>query len=164
MVKVKLRPRQIRLGDNQSEVRFYLVPAPKTARTFTLRDVATRIEDDTALTREDVAHTMRAFVHELIDKLRMGDQVKLDGLGTFYVSINSEPQQSADDLNVRQINKVNVRFRTDSSLRLVNNSLPGVTRGADNTIEFELVRSEGDAEYSPGDDGEGGGDIIDPDA
>ena len=84
--------------------------------------------------------------------------MKIDGLGTFHITLSSEGAEKEKDCTVRSIRRVNVRFVADKALRLVNTSHT-TTRG-ENNVDFVLAgKGEGasDDENEGGNTGGGGG-------
>ena len=117
------------------------------------------------MSAEDVSHVMKSFVRSLRKALINGDKVKIDGLGTFYTTFNCEGTQEEKDCTVRNIRRVNVRFKVDNTLRLVNDSIAS-TRGGANNVEFYIsgkVPQPGDNTGGAGDGGDDD-DFIDPEA
>lgn len=150
------------MGNPASPELNYLKRVPGHTRTNTIDDVAAETEAVGGMSAEDVGHVMKSFVRSLRKILVKGDKVRIDGLGTFYTTFNSEGVEEEKDCNVRNIRRVNVRFAVDNTLRLVNDSVAS-TRGAANNVEFYIksdVAATG-GNSSGGDDGGGG---IDPDA
>ena len=84
--------------------------------------LADAIEANSSLTAGDVKHSIEAFVEQLRLSLTQGDKVKIDGLGTFHITLSSEGTEKEKDCTVRSIRRVNVRFVADKALRLVNTS------------------------------------------
>ena len=113
--------------------------------------IATAIESKSALTAGDVKHTIEAFVEQLRASLTQGDKVKIDGLGTFHITLCSEGTEKEKDCTVRSIRRVNVRFVADKALHLVNAS--HTSTRSENNVEFVLA-SKGDTE---GENAGGGG-------
>ena len=65
-----------------------------------------------------------------------------------YTTFHSKGTVKSEDSTVKNIDKVNIRFLTDSGLRLVNDS-GATTKGGPNNVAFEL--------YNPKEDGSSGG-------
>ena len=84
--------------------------------------MATAIESKSSLTAGDVKHTIEAFVEQLRLSLTQGDKVKIDGLGTFHITLTSDGTETMKDCTVRSIRRVNVRFVADKALKLMNSS------------------------------------------
>lgn len=132
----KYRRRRV-LNDESSPLLYYLRPVPRSYRTYNLRKIARRIEKIGALSAEDVFHVLNSFVREMKEVLTEGDKVKVDGFGIFHLTVNSTGVENEEDCNVRNIRKVNIRFKVDPMLRLVNQSR-ATTRGGENQVEFHL--------------------------
>ena len=107
---------------------------------------------------------IEAFVEQLRLSLTQGDKVKVDGLGTFHITLSSEGAEKEKDCTVRSIRKVNVRFVADKALQLVNTS-HATTRG-ENNVDFILAAKgdgEGDDDGNSGSGGNSGGSGEAPD-
>ena len=63
-------------------------------------------------------------------------------------TFHSKGTASSEECTVKNIDKVNIRFLTDSGLRLVNDS-GATTKGSPNNVAFSL--------YNPKEDGPSGG-------
>ena len=121
---------------------------------------------------EKLADAIEAFVEQLRLSLTQGDKVKIDGLGTFHITLCSEGTEKEKDCTVRSIRKVNVRFVADKALHLVNAS--HTSTRSENNVEFVLA-SKSDTEGgnagggntggggNSGDGGNSGGDEEAPD-
>ena len=115
---------------------------------------------------EKLADAIEAFVEQLRLSLTQGDKVKIDGLGTFHITLCSEGTEKEKDCTVRSIRKVNVRFVADKALHLVNAS--HTSTRSENNVEFVLA-SKGDTEGgnagggNTGGGGNSGGDEEAPD-
>ena len=103
---------------------------------------------------EKLADAIEAFVEQLRLSLTQGDKVKIDGLGTFHITLCSEGTEKEKDCTVRSIRKVNVRFVADKALHLVNAS--HTSTRSENNVEFVLA-SKGDTEGGNADGGNTGG-------
>lgn len=157
-VPVKRYQRYKKLGDKSSPQLYYLKQEPGSTKTATIATLAKEIEAAGALSAEDVTHTMQSFVRQLKKMLVEGNKVKVDGLGTFYITFTTQGTDLEKDCTVKNIKKVHIRFAVDSALRLANDSI-ATTRGGENNVLF-YIKSE--AAASEG--GEGSGDIDDPTA
>ena len=117
-----------------------------------INKLADAIEANSSLTAGDVKHAIEAFVEQLRLSLTQGDKVKIDGLGTFHITLSSEGAEKEKDCTVRSIRRVNVRFVADKALRLVNTS--HTSTRSENNVDFVLA-GKGEAE-NEGSGGEGG--------
>ena len=140
--------RHKKIGDNTSPMVYTLRRKPKDAKILDLERIAQDIEALGSMSAEDVEHVVTALVRNIKRKLTDGDSVKLDGLGVFYTTFHSKGTVKSEDSTVKNIDKVNIRFLTDSGLRLVNDS-GATTKGGPNNVAFEL--------YNPKEDGSSGG-------
>lgn len=136
-VYVQRYKRRVHIMDPESQQLYYLKQVPGSHKLYNIRTVAKRIEKVGALSAEDVYHVVNAFVRELKEVLVEGDKVKVDELGIFSLSINVEGSEMEEDCTVKKIRKVNIRFRPDSKLRLVNDAT-ATTRGGENNVAFEI--------------------------
>lgn len=150
-VKVKKVKRNKNVGDPNSPQLYYLERVPGMARTNTLEDIAQEVELIGAMSAEDVLHVLRSAARQMKGILAKGDKIKINGLGLFYTTFSCHGSQTEEECTVRNIHKVNVRFRVDNTLRLVNDST-APTRGTNNmkfAIKGETTASGGN---NPGDD------------
>ena len=82
-----------------------------------------------------------------------GNKVKVDGLGIFlYHADLSGCGTGKSDCTVKNITRINLRFKVDNSLRLANDST-ATTRGGDNNMMFELYAEKKSAAGGNGGDG-----------
>lgn len=124
------------------------------------QQAADAIEANSSLTAGDVKHSIEAFVEQLRLSLTQGDKVKIDGLGTFHITLSSEGAEKEKDCTVRNIRRVNVRFVADKALQLVNTS-HATTRG-ENNVDF-ILAGKGDGEDADGGNSGSGGSGEAPD-
>lgn len=129
---------------------------------YTIETLAERIKSLGALSAEGVIHVMKSFVREAKTVLKAGDRVQVDGLGIFFISLTCPGVEVEKDCTVKNIKRVNLRFRVDNTLRLVNDST-ATTRNAPNNIAFEVRKPEERGGGNSG-GGDGGGEIIAPTA
>ena len=106
---------------------------------------------------EDVTHVMKSFVRAMKKVLTDGNRVKVDGLGTFYITLSCPGVEVEKECTVKNVTRVNLRFKVDNTLRLVNDSV-ATTRGGETHVVLELVRAQA------GGSGGDGGIVDDPTA
>lgn len=155
-VPVKRYQRNKRVGDAASPLLYYLKQEPGSSKVLTIASIARSIEASGALSAEDVTHSMLSFVRELKKSLVEGNKVKVDGLGTFYITFRTQGAATEKECTVKNINRVHIRFAVDNSLRLANDSI-ATTRGGENNVLF-FIKSEATASEG------GGGDVENPTA
>ena len=66
-------------------------------------------------TSDVVKGVVEKFVNCFEELLLQGHRLKLDGLGTFYLSISTRGASTADDFTVNNVNAVRVRFLAGQS-------------------------------------------------
>lgn len=162
--------RRKQLGDDKSPMMYLLKPKAGESKIYSIDSLAQEIESIGSLSVEDVSHVMKSFVRAMKKVLVAGNKVKVDGLGIFYTTLTCPGVEQEKDCTVKNITRINLRFKVDNSLRLANDST-ATTRGGDNNMMFELYTEKksaaGDDGGGSGDDGEGdggsgGGEAPDP--
>ena len=153
-VSVERYQRKKYVNQENSPVLYYIRQKAGTAKVVDIDALAEDIQTNCALTTGDVKHTIEAFVEQLRLSLTQGDKVKIDGLGTFHITLCSEGTEKEKDCTVRSIRKVNVRFVADKALHLVNAS--HTSTRSENNVEFVLA-SKGDTEGGNAGGGNTGG-------
>ena len=165
-VSVERYQRRKYVSQENSPMLYYVRQKSGTVRVMDVEKLADAIEANSSLTAGDVKHAIEAFVEQLRLSLTQGDKVKIDGLGTFHITLCSEGTEKEKDCTVRNIRKVNVRFVADKALHLVNAS--HTSTRSENNVEFVLA-SKGDTEGgnagggNTGGGGNSGGDEEAPD-
>jgi len=94
------------LSDKSSPQKYYLKQEPGSSKTATIASIAKEIEITGALSAEDVTHVMQAFVRQLKKSLVEGNKVKVDGLGTFYITLTSAGTETEKECTVKGIRRV----------------------------------------------------------
>ena len=156
-VLVERYQRRKYVNQPDSQMLYYVRQKSGTVRVMDINKLADAIEANSSLTAGDVKHSIEAFVEQLRLSLTQGDKVKIDGLGTFHITLSSE---GAEKEKVRNIRKVNVRFVADKALQLVNTS-HATTRG-ENNVDF-ILAGKGDGEDADGGNSGSGGSGEAPD-
>ena len=165
-VSVERYQRRKYVSQENSPMLYYVRQKSGTVRVMDVEKLADAIEANSSLTAGDVKHAIEAFVEQLRLSLTQGDKVKIDGLGTFHITLCSEGTEKEKDCTVRNIRKVNVRFVADKALHLVNAS--HTSTRSENNVEFVLA-SKSDTEGgnagggNTGGGGNSGGDEEAPD-
>ena len=157
-----------RIGDEKSPMVFALKLKSGEAKMYSIESLAREIESIGSLSVEDVVHVMKSFVRSMKKVLVAGNKVKVDGLGIFYTTLTCPGVEAERDCTVKNITRINLRFKVDNSLRLANDSI-ATTRGGENNMMFELVSAKkassggGDgSDNEGGNEGEGDGESPDP--
>lgn len=142
------------VNDKSSPIIYLLKQEPRSSKVYTIQKLAEEIESIGSLSVEDVTHVMQSFVRAMRKVLTEGNRVKVDGLGTFFISLSCPGVTVEKECTVKNITRVNLRFKVDNALRLVNDST-ATTRSAPNNVSFEIYNpSAGGGNSGGGDDGE----------
>ena len=150
-VLVERYQRRKYMSQENSPMLYYVRQKSGTVRVMDVEKLADAIEANSSLTAGDVKHAIEAFVEQLRLSLTQGDKVKIDGLGTFHITLTSDGTELMKECTVRSIRRVNVRFVADKALKLMNAS--HTSTRSENNVEFVLA-SKGDTE---GENAGGGG-------
>ena len=144
-VLVERYQRRKYVNQPDSQMLYYVRQKSGTVRVMDINKLADAIEANSSLTAGDVKHSI---------------EVKIDGLGTFHITLSSEGAEKEKDCTVRNIRRVNVRFVADKALQLVNTS-HATTRG-ENNVDF-ILAGKGDGEDADGGNSGSGGSGEAPD-
>ena len=149
--------RHQKVGDKDSPMVYTLRRKSKDAKTLDLERLAQDIEALSSMSAEDVVHVGKAIVRQIRQTLTDGNNVRLDGFGIFHTTFKCRATDAAKDCTVKNIEKVNIRFKVANTLRLENDT-NATTKGNPNTMIFELVSEDNS---SGGDGGGGNGELPD---
>lgn len=130
----------------------------RDGKLLSTRELAREIQDNSSLKKGEVLHTVEELIELIVKNLRSGNRVKLNGLGTFHMTLNCQGSELEKDCTIKSISRVNIRFKADKEIRLVNGS--NLATQSPNAVDFMLYNKDGNKE--PGTPDDGGGDIIDP--
>ena len=152
-VLVERYQRRKYVNQENAPMLYYIRQKSGNVRVMDIDTMATAIESKSALTAGDVKHTIEAFVEQLRASLTQGDKVKIDGLGTFHITLTSDGTELMKECTVRSIRRVNVRFVADKALK---NASHTSTR-SENNVDFVLGgKSDEDGGGNGGNGGNGG--------
>ena len=147
--------RHKKIGDAASPMVFTLKRKTKDAKIFNLARIAQDIEALGGMSAEDVEHVGKAIVRQMRQTLTDGNSVRLDGFGIFHTTFKCRATEVAKDCTVKNIERVNIRFKVANTLRLTNDS-NATTKGMPNNIVFELVTEDGSSSTGGGGSSSGG--------
>lgn len=150
--------RHKKVGDKTSPMVYTLKRKSKDAKIFNLTRLAQDIEALGGMSAEDVEHVGKAIVRQMRQTLTDGNSVRLDGFGIFHTTFRCRATEVAKECTVKNIERVNIRFKVANTLRLVNDAV-ATTKGGPNNLVFELVSEDKDENTGGGGNtGDGGGD------
>lgn len=149
--------RHKKVGDKTSPMVYTLRRKPQDAKIFNLARLAQDIEALGGMSAEDVEHVGKAIVRQMRQTLTDGNSVRLDGFGIFHTTFSCLATEIAKDCTVKNIKRVNIRFKVANTLRLANDA-NATTKGGPNNLVFELVSEDknenGGGSTGGGDDNE----------
>ena len=96
-VLVERYQRRKYVNQPDSQMLYYVHQKSGTVRVMDINKLADAIEANSSLTAGDVKHSIEAFVEQLRLSLTQGDKVKIDGLGTFHITLSSEGAEKEKD-------------------------------------------------------------------
>lgn len=162
-VTVERYKRKKYAGQADSPELFYLRPKTGSCRTLSTRELTQEIQDNTSLKRGEVLHVTEELIEQIVKNLTKGNKVKLNGLGTFHMTLNSEGSEKEEDCTIKTISKVNIRFVADKDVKLVNGT--SIPTRSPNSVDFVLFTKDKNKESGgSGDSGDSGdsGEVVDP--
>lgn len=112
-VKVKKVQRKNPL--NRNSAKWYLIQE-KTG-TVDLKEIAREINDRSSLSLGDVQSTLSNLVEMIPLFLKLGQSIKLDGFGSFHLSVKSDGIEEADSLTAHHIKRAKLIFRASPELK-----------------------------------------------
>ena len=153
--------RHKKIGDSNSPMVHTLKRKPQDAKIFDLERIAQDIAALGGMSAEDVVHVGKAIVRQMRQTMTDGNSVRLDGFGIFHTTFKCLATDAAKDCTVKNIKRVNIRFKVANTLRLVNDA-NATTKGGANNLVFELVSEDknssggGSGDNTPGSGGSDG--------
>lgn len=88
-----------------------------SAGNYSTEDLAKDVSQASSFTEADIIGALRAVSDSLKVRLKMGYNVTLNGIGTFSVSITSEPCQSEKECKPNKVRAKKVAYKADKLLR-----------------------------------------------
>ncbi len=138
LVNVERAQRRKILSDPESPLVYFIKQMKHDSKTYDIERVASEIETVGSLSIEDVKHVILSFVRSMKTVLRDGNRVKIEGLGTFYITFRCPGVATEKECTIKSVQGINIRFKVDPMLRLVNDS-HATTRAAANNVQLNLI-------------------------
>ena len=114
---------------------------------ISFKDLVKDIQDHTGVPMAMVKATIDAMAHEVLDNVKNGHSVAIDGLGSFYLSTSAKAQADAEKANSSTVRRVALAFRQSTE---VKNDLLNKSTG----VRFDTLETS--ADKTPDDSGNGG--------
>jgi predicted histone-like DNA-binding protein len=112
---VKLKKIQRKNPQNVNQAKWYLTQE-KTG-TVGVQEIAREIEGRSALSLGDVQSVLSNLVEILPVFLRLGQTIKLEGFGSFRISVTSDGMETAEELSARNVKGVKMVFLPSVELK-----------------------------------------------
>lgn len=98
--------------------------------TVDLDVIAERIQRTCSMTKGDVLAVLTEMVSVMRDELQNSNKVKIDGLGTFYITLRTKGALAVEDFNANDnVTGFNVRFLAEGRVqngKLVRTFIDGI--------------------------------------
>ncbi|MBP1629681.1 MAG: hypothetical protein H6Q15_574 [Bacteroidetes bacterium] len=94
-----------------------------TMNTLSTKQVAERITEVSSLSEGDFLSSLSQISWVLKTFLSLGQNITLDGIGTFSISVTSSPMDSPEDLSKAKIKAKRVVFRQAPELKQILDNL-----------------------------------------
>jgi predicted histone-like DNA-binding protein len=112
---VKLKKLQRKSPLNAALSKWYLTQ--ESAGSVGLQEIAKEIEGRSALSLGDVQSVLSNLMEVMPIFLKLGQSIKLDGFGSFRVTVSSDGTATADELNARHVKGVKLVFLPSVELK-----------------------------------------------
>ncbi|MDR0599555.1 MAG: HU family DNA-binding protein [Treponema sp.] len=112
---VKLKKIQRKNPLNAALTKWYLTQ--ESAGNVGLQEIAREIEGRSALSLGDVQSVLSNLMDVMPIFLKLGQSIKLEGFGTFRVSVTSDGTTTPDELNAHHIKGVKLVFLPSVDLK-----------------------------------------------
>jgi predicted histone-like DNA-binding protein len=131
MAKLNIKKYQSKNRKNNSYGKTYGRVQYGKNDTLDTLDVAKHIQKHGSIFTQDViVGVIQRFSLCIEELLQEGYKVKLDGLGTFYLSVRTEGEENEEDFNRSNIKRVRIQFLADKSKDYDCNTQTQTTRSA----------------------------------
>jgi predicted histone-like DNA-binding protein len=112
---IKLKKVQRRNPQNQAMVKWYLTQ--ETVGNVGLQEIAKEIEGRSALSLGDVQSVLSNLMEVMPMFLKLGQSIKLEGFGSFRLSVTSDGTEAADELSARHVKGAKLMFLPSMELK-----------------------------------------------
>lgn len=100
---------------NGSQLKYYV--SPKIVKMASERDVAKLISHGMTITEEEALLAVRQTVYAVLTLLQQSHSVKIAKLGTFSLSFSSDGSETAEEVTVSNVKRINCNLRIDNEFR-----------------------------------------------
>ena len=98
--------------------------------TATVKDLAKTMEANSTVKRSDILAVLSELSTTMHNELNQGNRVKIDGLGTFKVGINTSPAKSAKEFTAQKnIKRIHLIFMPEVTIDAQGNRVKTLIEG-----------------------------------
>jgi predicted histone-like DNA-binding protein len=112
---VQLKRVEKRNPQDRSQSKWYLVQENKGS--LNLNEIARELADRSSLSQGDVLNVLRNLVEVLPMYLKLGMTIRLEGFGSFHISVKSEGTENPEELTVHNVKKARIVFVPSTTLK-----------------------------------------------
>ena len=123
-VEYTIVKRKFKDSEGNSQEKFYA--SGHISGVTNTKQIASLIGRSTTLNEADIYGALKALSQTIQSQLQQGKSVKLDGIGTFSLSLTSKPSNEADKLPHKSIKVNRICFKADRELSNEMKNLPVV--------------------------------------
>ena len=163
MAKMYYQKYQNTNPESKGYQKWYARPVPK--EVIDIDGMTAHIMEHGSVWTEDVVSgVLKKFRKCLVELIMDSKNVKIDGLGTFYVSFKSKGTDSADDLTANSITGAQLKFKVDQSAKanLTSKVLRGRMNIALDSMPIYTPDKPADGDGTDPSDGDGTGGNTNP--
>ena len=113
-IRISARPKKIAVGKNKGKKVYKLTP--DFNNRLSTDAVCSRAAKKTGISKYLMQSCFRAIADELRMYLPLGNSIKLEGLGTFRLSMRAKTVEDLNDVSVDNIDKLGIVFTPDKEI------------------------------------------------
>ncbi|MDR2121265.1 MAG: HU family DNA-binding protein [Tannerella sp.] len=126
---IRLKKIQKENPQDRKQSKWYLVQVH--SGTVTLQDIAREIADRSSLSIGDVENVLANLVEVLPIFLKLNQTIRLEGFGSFHISVQSTGAEKAEDLTTNNVKNAKIVFIPSTELK-----------GHIEHLSFEIIKEE----------------------
>ena len=120
-IEYKAIRRKVIGGVDKGKTKYY-ASANTTGRSA-IDEITEDIEQASTVNGADIRAVLYGLLESIPKHLKAGNSVELQGIGTFRISISSNPEDTADKVTSKSIKSTKILFTPDKKLSKVLNDL-----------------------------------------
>jgi predicted histone-like DNA-binding protein len=112
---IRLKKIQKTNPQDRNQSKWYLVQVH--SGTVTLHDIAREIADRSSLSVGDVENVLTNLVEVLPIFLKLGQTIRMEGFGSFHISVQSTGVDTAEELTTNNVKNAKIVFIPSTELK-----------------------------------------------